>query len=222
MTRVMIDTTHSGFPAALPHLNNLPAGNVVGLYDTGSPNIAATPADIAAVPTQLHTAFIDQGFTGSPNLHANVRDCEQGGWVVSQAVKKTGWNVDRPTLYLGFPDTAKEAADNGWKGDVWLVQSSNVAPTAPPAVPAGLNVVAVQWNFTNPAFDESVIFDPTWPLKASTPPPPHTIQQDRWRYCHKCQGLFYGPLQSSSHCPAGGIHDGAQSGNYVLTDIVGG
>lgn len=218
MTRVMIDATHAGFPSALPHITNLPAGNIVALYDTGSPDIAATPADIAAVPTRLHTVFIDQGFTGSPNLKANVRDVEAQAWTIPGAVNKTGWNVERPTLYVGFPDTVQEVAAAGWKGDVWLVHGSATPPATPPVVPAGINVVAVQWSFSS-EFDESVVFDPTWPVNAV---PPHTIQQDRWRYCHKCQGLFYGPLQSASHCPAGGIHDGAQSGNYVLTDIVGG
>lgn len=178
--RVMIDATHAGFPVAMAHISALPAGNIVALYDTGSPNIAATPADIAAVPTRLHTVFIDQGFTGSPNLHANVRDVEQGGWSVANAVNKTGWNVDRPTLYLGFPDTAQEAADHGWKGDVWLVRPSNVPPTAPPAVAPGLNVVAVQWNFGNSNFDESVVFDPTWPAKEVTVATP-TVPPGQWK-----------------------------------------
>lgn len=217
-TRVMIDATHAGFPTALAHITALPAGNVVAVYDTGSPSVAATPADIATIPTRLHTVFIDQGFTGSPNLNANVRDVENGAWVMSHAVNKTGWNVERPTLYIGFPDSVQDAVNNGWKGDVWLVHASNVPPTVPPAVPAGINVVAVQWNFGNPNFDESVVFDANWPAKA--PVPPHTIQQDQWRYCFKCAGLFYGKA-AVSHCPAGGTHDGSKSGNYVLTDIVG-
>lgn len=218
MTRVMIDTTNKGFSVALQHITALPAGNIVALYDTGSPDIAATPADIAAVPGRLAKVFIDQGFTGSPNLKANVRDCENGAWTIPSAVQKGGWNVARPTLYIGAPDTLHDAEVNGWKGDVWIVAPSSVPPTAPPAAPPGMNIVAVQWGFGNPAFDESVVFDSTWPDVA---PPPHAIQQDRWRYCHKCQGLFYGPNQGQSHCPAGGQHDGAQSGNYVLTDIVG-
>lgn len=162
MPRVMIDTTHNGFPQALPHITNLPAGNIVALYDTGSPNIAATPADIAAVPARLEKVFIDQGFTGSPNLKADVRDVEQGAWTVQAAVNKTGWNVARPTLYVGFPDTVQEVFNAGWRGDVWLVHQSPTPPTSPPIVPAGINVVAVQWNFTNPNFDESVVFDSSW------------------------------------------------------------
>ena|SRR5215204_6069172 len=39
--------------------------------------------------------------------------------------------------------------------------------------------------------------------------------QDNWRYCNKCQGLFFGP-NSQGVCPAGGAHSNVPSGNYVL------
>lgn len=174
MTRVMIDVTHKGFPAALRVIDLLPAGDIVALYDTGSPDIAATPGDIAQIPKTLHTVFIDQGFTHSPNFNATVRDCENGAWSIPRAVNKTGWNVPRPTLYLGFPDTAQAAFNAGWRGDVWLVRPSSVPPTSPPIVPKGLNVVAVQWQFGT-AFDRSVVFDATWPgvkMPTATPKPP--------------------------------------------------
>jgi len=38
--------------------------------------------------------------------------------------------------------------------------------------------------------------------------------QPNWAWCDKCQGLFYGPSQSSSYCPAGGRHDGSESYSY--------
>jgi hypothetical protein len=39
-------------------------------------------------------------------------------------------------------------------------------------------------------------------------------RQSGWRWCDKCQGLFYGPAVASSHCPAGGIHSApGQSGS---------
>jgi hypothetical protein len=170
----MIDTTHAGLPSTLATIKALPSGSLVGLYDTGSSNILATAADIASIPSIDHVVMIDQGFTGSPNLKATVRDCENGAWLVSKAVNKAGWNVPRPTLYLGFPDTAQQAFDAGWRGDVWLVHSSSTPPTSPPVVPAGLNVVAVQWNFGNPNFDVSIVFDDTWP-NAKTPADPPGI-----------------------------------------------
>jgi hypothetical protein len=35
-----------------------------------------------------------------------------------------------------------------------------------------------------------------------------------WLWCHKCQGTFYGPWQSYSHCPEGQQHDGSQSAYF--------
>jgi hypothetical protein len=185
MTRQMIDTTHAGLPIALPFIEQLPPGSLVGLYDTGSSDIIATMHDILEIPVVDHVVLIDQGFTGSPNLAATVRDCEQGAWSIKNAVVKTGWNVPRPTLYLGFPNTAQQAFNAGWRGDVWLVRPTSQPPTMPPTVPKGLNVVAVQWGFDNPAFDRSVVFDDSWPLAKKDPPmsvkvttpPPLTVKE---------------------------------------------
>jgi hypothetical protein len=48
------------------------------------------------------------------------------------------------------------------------------------------------------------------------------LRQENWRWCHKCQGLFFaGPDERTpmrGTCPAGsGGHSRDQSGNYVLT-----
>ena len=43
--------------------------------------------------------------------------------------------------------------------------------------------------------------------------------QADWRYCNKCQGLFFGGGLANSRCPAGGTHAAPQqsgSGNYSL------
>ena len=164
--RGMIDTTHNGLPTALPVIKAMPAGNIVGLYDTGSSGIVYTPADLATIPSNLYVVTIDQAFTGSPNLKATIRDCENGAWSLTNAVNKTGWNVARPTLYVGYPDTVQQAYDLGWRGDVWLALSSSSPPTKPPAVLPGINYVAIQWNYSNPNYDISVVFDPFWPGKA--------------------------------------------------------
>ena len=48
--------------------------------------------------------------------------------------------------------------------------------------------------------------------------PPGVMQwQPDWRWCHKCQGLFFSGGQSSvGSCPAGGQHEKGVSGNYTL------
>lgn len=173
MTRVMIDTTNTGFSSALGAIDELDAEEIVAVYDTGSGAIAVTQADLDRIPSDLIVVAIDQGFTGSPNMKANIRDCENGAWTLANAVKKEGWNVTRPTLYLGYPDTVTEAYNLGWRGDVWIAKSSNTPPLSPPDVPEGIIVVAEQWNYTDPDYDVSVVFDPTWPeAKMATPVTP--------------------------------------------------
>lgn len=220
----MIDTTHAGLPTALPVIRGLGAGDVVAFYDTGSSFIEETAADLALIPAHLTVVMIDQGYTGSPNFKAKIRDCENGAWQLERAVDKTGWDVDRPTLYLGYPDTMQQAHDLGWRGDVWIVMPSPYPPTSVPTAPPGINIVGIQWNFSNPNWDGTELFDPTWPLKGdpvTTPPVPvppalRLMLQEGWDWCKKCQGLFYGPNQAQSVCPAGETHDGSGSYNYPL------
>jgi hypothetical protein len=40
--------------------------------------------------------------------------------------------------------------------------------------------------------------------------------QSNWRFCDKCCGLFFAGNATPGACPAGGNHDGSQSGNYAL------
>jgi len=42
-----------------------------------------------------------------------------------------------------------------------------------------------------------------------------SMVQSDWRWCHKCEGLFFGG-NPGSRCPAGGAHDSAGSANYSL------
>jgi hypothetical protein len=42
--------------------------------------------------------------------------------------------------------------------------------------------------------------------------------QRNWRWCSKCQGLWFGPNQATSNCPQGGTHSLTGSGNYSLVN----
>jgi hypothetical protein len=42
--------------------------------------------------------------------------------------------------------------------------------------------------------------------------------QNNWRWCNKCQGLWFGPNAAQSTCPEGGTHSQTGSGNYSLVD----
>ncbi len=53
-------------------------------------------------------------------------------------------------------------------------------------------------------------------LDVGADPAAHPHGQPAWAWCHKCQGLGYGPQFASSRCPAGGQHDATGSGSYTL------
>jgi hypothetical protein len=57
--------------------------------------------------------------------------------------------------------------------------------------------------------------NPFLPEGPPLPPLPENAQ-DNWRWCQKCQGLYFNGSGSSGHCPAGGPHDATSSGDYVL------
>jgi hypothetical protein len=40
--------------------------------------------------------------------------------------------------------------------------------------------------------------------------------QGGWRWCQKCQGLFFSGNADQGNCPAGGKHDNSRSGPYVM------
>ncbi len=45
--------------------------------------------------------------------------------------------------------------------------------------------------------------------------PVNSPEQPDWRWCNKCQGLYYGPGVAASHCPTGGTHTpAAESGSW--------
>jgi hypothetical protein len=58
------------------------------------------------------------------------------------------------------------------------------------------------------------------PAAGATTPATAT-EQDNWRWCSKCQSLFWAGTGASA-CPAGGAHDGIKSANYALPFLVSG
>ena len=40
--------------------------------------------------------------------------------------------------------------------------------------------------------------------------------QNGWRWCQKCQGMFFSGNPDQGHCPAGGTHDSSASWNYAI------
>jgi hypothetical protein len=47
--------------------------------------------------------------------------------------------------------------------------------------------------------------------------PAYALAQEGWRWCNKCQGMFYGLHPSGlGKCPAGGQHNPTGSGHYYI------
>ena len=46
--------------------------------------------------------------------------------------------------------------------------------------------------------------------------PVAAFQQPNWRWCHRCQVLWFAGHDTAGSCPAGGGHAKRGSGNYVL------
>jgi hypothetical protein len=177
MTRTMGDAIHDQVPALHAAGTEMVAG-----YVTGSPDIVWTAADWALFAGRPQV-MIDQGFTGSPVASANVLDVEQGAWTPAAAVGfRPHMTSPRPTAYSSLAALPQLAAA-GWQGDVWVADWTGSAPGSPPAVPAGMTCVAVQWTNQGGggAYDLSVVFDPYWPEEApvavnTAPAPP-----GRWK-----------------------------------------
>ena len=48
-----------------------------------------------------------------------------------------------------------------------------------------------------------------------------SVGQHGWRWCKKCQGLYFGDHPTQGTCPAGGAHDKSSSGDYHVDDAPG-
>jgi len=85
-------------------------------------------------------------------------------------VNRNGWTTARPTIYCSA-SVLPALGQAGWRGDVWVADYINQAPTQPYPVPAGMTCVAWQWTDQGGggAYDLSVVFDPTWPQAAPAP-----------------------------------------------------
>jgi hypothetical protein len=45
-----------------------------------------------------------------------------------------------------------------------------------------------------------------------------TLGQQNWRWCHKCEGMYFAGGATQGVCPAGGAHDHTGSGNYDIVN----
>lgn len=166
-TRIMIDGIHADVPEIK---RQFPSPQMILVYVTGSADIKWTDADRAEFQGAVQVT-VDQGGLGSPVPDAMVRDVEPGGWSAAEAVKMDNWHTPRPTIYCDRT-RLQEVMALGWKGDVILAWPGYNS-SGPPSFP-GVNVVAVQHLFAA-RWDESIVYDTTWPHVPNQPEPRPTV-----------------------------------------------
>ena len=214
----------------------VPHGVLMAGYTTGNGGVPWTPQQFASHPAAIR---IDQSPQNTPaDELCDVLDVEQHAatiadvpqWVHAARINYgTGRRPGQrwPCIYMSQSTVtpvvnALIAAGITSGVYIWLAAPMTQAMAVAELEKAGgpFPIRGIQYLFMG---DHDVsLFDTGWITSGSKktpaqPPTPGT--QSGWAYCFKCKGLFYGPQESSSHCPVGGTHNGSQSHNYDLPFI---
>jgi hypothetical protein len=213
--------TVTGYDVTAKYYNQRPPTGLSALYVTGTPDVIATPAMLAANPgaITINQSGIDQ------NVIADMYDVETGALTPAQV----------PALI----ESAREArlTGNGRRNPGVYVNQSNITPVVNALTAAKLTNVPLwvaDYNLTlNGAitalqgsngpypivgyqyadvieYDADVWLE-SWVIAVSMV----GVQWD-WAYCRLCKGPFYLPNVKTSRCPTGGLHDGSTSYNYGI------
>ncbi len=210
-----------------------PPGVLMAGYATGSGDVPWSDADWQRYPDAVR---FDQSPADTPaDETADVLDVEplaatvadvpiwvHGAWTSYQAGRRPGQR--RPTIYVEQSELTPVANALNAAG---ITSGVNLWLTAPMPEHAAIElvtnaggpfpIIGVQYGFEND-HDVSIV-SAAWLNDVSKPPQPAKPTggtQTGWRFCHKCQGLFWGPGEAQSVCPRGAQHDGTQSHEYTL------
>lgn len=212
---------------------DIPAGVLLAGYVTGSAGVPWSDDQLRSHPNAIR---IDQSPADTPaDELADVIDMEQnaatladlGPWANAALMNyhhgaRPGQRI--PTVYCSRSNetpvvNALNAAGIFTGVCLWRAEEMTAKQAAGVLANAGgpFPIVGVQYQF-NDTYDVS-LFSTEWLDTVSValpaaPPKPGT--QTGWRFCSKCQGLFWGPGEARSMCPRGGQHDGSHSHEYTL------
>ena len=215
----------------------IPNGVQAAGYDTGVGSTIPWTAAEYAVHSLPHPAIhIDQDFAAS-DFTSDVLDVEAGAASDSEIVQwvQNATSAFNKGLRPGQRKPAIYCARSNVNSAVALLQAANLRgvgfwvaqqTTEANATSMVANAIGpypaigIQYDFSNPDWDGDVFAVP-WLTAVSVtpvpdPPPPVHGTQANWGWCNKCQSLAYGPNNSKSHCPAGGMHNLLASYNYSL------
>lgn len=224
----VIDCTSANLPAVKP-----PPGVLMACYVTGTPDIRWSDNQIAAHPGAVR---IDQApVNTTADETADVLDVERGaatiddipGWVEA-ARTSFGHAIRpgqrRPAVYLEHSELTPAANVMNAAGltsgvGIWLTEPMTLPEAEQLVINASgpFPIIAVQYEF-GPEFDISIV-SAAWLNDVSKAPQtshPGPGKQTGWKFCRKCQSLFYGPQEAISFCPRGAQHDGTESHTYTL------
>lgn len=214
-------------------LFDVPEGVLMAGYATGLGDVPWTEAQFAAHPGAIR---IDQSPVDTPaDETADMIDVEpnaatiadvpiwvHGAWTSFQAGRRPGQR--KPTAYVEQSELTPVANALNAAG---ITSGVNLFLSQPMPEHAAIDlvtnaggpfpIVGVQYQFGTD-YDVSIV-STAWLDDVSKPPPasaPKAGTQTGWRFCRKCQGLFWGPGEAQSVCPRGAQHDGSASHEYTL------
>jgi hypothetical protein len=212
---------------------NVPAGVLMAAYVTGEAGVPWSAAQLAAHPNAIR---IDQSPIDTPaDELADVIDMEARAATLgdlAEWVHAARLNYDtarrpgqrRPCIYMSRSNVTPVANTLVAAGItdgvyLWVAEGMTAKQATSELNTAGgpFPIVGVQYQF-NDDYDVS-LFSTQWLNDVSAKPPaapPKPGTQTGWRFCSKCQGLFWGPGEARSMCPRGGQHDGSHSHEYTL------
>lgn len=211
----------------------VPDGVLMAGYVTGSAGVPWSAAQLAAHPGVV---MIDQSPIDTPaDETADVIDMEaraatlddlaawvHAAWVNFQTGARPGQRT--PTVYASRSNITPVVntllavgITNGV--NLWVAEEMTPQQAESELENSGgpFPIVGIQYGFDT-LYDVS-LFSTAWLDRVSVKPlasKPGPGTQTGWRFCHKCQGLFWGPGASQSVCPRGAQHDGSGSHEYTL------
>jgi hypothetical protein len=217
--------------AIFQNITSIPKGMIRVGYTTGSSNIKWPTSEF--IPTDIRICQ-----DGGSDITADELDVEDGAATNADAVtwypkanaafeNATRPGQRAPALYTDMnnltPLVNALVAAHITSGPVLhLAQPGDTLISAEDLLAAAggpFPVVAIQYKFSG-SFDLNV-YSPEWYANVSKAPvidpKPVSGTQKGWAWCTKCQGLFFAPHISTSHCPGGGLHNDSGSFNYELS-----
>lgn len=211
----------------------VPDGVLMAGYVTGSGEVPWTPAQFSRFPGAIR---IDQSPINTPaDETADVIDMEAEAATLEDLVPwvhgaRTSFALGtrpgqrEPCIYMSQSretDVVNALIAGGITSGVYLWRAEEMTARQAAGVLANAGgpfpIVGVQYEFK--ANRDGSLFSAAWLNKVSSKAPapkPKPGTQTGWRFCSKCQGLFWGPGEARSMCPRGGQHDGSHSHEYTL------